>query len=266
LDGSHIIATLSDSSALAKVEGAFEMFLKAARAIDVPTTTAMDEIFLDYFARRPPFSKKKKAEFPDAVVIASLKAWCSKRKAKAYVVSGDVDMKACCSTLGPLLHAASIEEIISQATVSKELHGALQRTLFASETLSESLAEQVRELTVERGDLRLRRLSGTVHIVDDINVYSVSVLEREATTFTCEIEFEARLVLRLEVEHEERLDYTYEEYEPSRFDRTEKAIYRSFGAEIVVEFDPKKPDETELVSVCVFKENVELDVNDLIAR
>jgi hypothetical protein len=105
-----------------------------------------------------------------------------------------------------------------------------------------------------------------VQDVVDVNVYSVNVLEREETTFTCEIEFEAGLVLRLEVEQEEKFGYEYEDYEPSRLYRTTKSIHRNFGAEIVVRFDPQKPDATELESVHVFKDNVELDIDDLRGR
>jgi hypothetical protein len=80
LGNANITTTLSDPAAFTKLEAAFEDFLKATKAIDVPTAATVDEIFSDYFARRPPFSNKKKAEFPDAVVVASLRAWCTKGK------------------------------------------------------------------------------------------------------------------------------------------------------------------------------------------
>ena len=261
LGNDNTTATLSDPAALTKLEQAFEEFLKATRAINVGTVATVGEVFSDYFARRPPFSEKKKAEFPDAVVIASLRAWCAERNTKAYVVSGDQDMAACCS--GSLLHATSINDIISQATVSKEVHDALQQALSQSEELSESLSEQVRELTVVRGDLRMRRFSGTVHDVDDVNVHSVDALRREGLTFTCEIEFEAALTLRLEIEQEEQFGYRYDDYEPSRVYRTEKSVHRNFIAEIVLTFDPQKSDELELQEVYVAKEDVELDIGDL---
>ena len=266
LGNTDITMTLSDSGAFRKLDAAFEHFLKATKAIDVPTAATLDGIFSDYFARRPPFSDKKKAEFPDAVVIASLRAWCAKQNAKAYVVSGDPDLKECCSTSGPLLHSPSIEDIVSQATVSKELHDALERVLFESEELSESLADQLRELIVVRGDARLRRLSGIVRDVDDISVHYVNVLEREGMTFTCEIEFEARFVLRIELEEKEQFGYEYEDYEPARLSRTEKSIHRVFTAEVVVKFDSEKSDEAELESVYVFKENIELDIDDVMRR
>jgi hypothetical protein len=148
LDAAKVIDIVRDSGAMAKLEAGFENFLKATKAIEVPLAATMDGIFADYFSRRPPFSDGKKAEFPDAVVVASIRAWCTKRGTKAYVVSGDPDLKACCSESGPLLFAASIEDIISQATVSSELLNVLQAAISADEALIESLSDQLRELPV----------------------------------------------------------------------------------------------------------------------
>lgn len=263
--GINIVQTLNAAEAYNTLESRFSQFLKATKAIDVPITATLDAILSDYFSRRPPFSAKKKAEFPDAAVIASLQAWCTQRSAKLYVVSGDPDMKACCTLSGPLIHAASVEEIISQATVSKEVHDLLQEVLFQSETLSEWFAKQLRELMVVRGDMRLRRFSGAVYRADDVSVHSVNVLDREGLTFTCEIEFEARLAIRLEFEREE---LEYDEYWPvSTMVRKDKEVYRGFSAELVVKFDPENPHKTELESVHVFKDDaIELDIDDVMAR
>ena len=265
VQNSDIIATLSDAEAFTKLKQSFEPFLCATQAIDVPTAISLEDLFADYFALRPPFSNRKKSEFPDAVVIASLRAWCAKRNTNAYVVSGDPDLKHCCSASGPLLYAASIEEIISRATVSQELHDALQHALSENELLIEWLAEKVGRLTVVRGDLRLRHLSGVVNDVYDVNVYSLSVLERDGTRLTCEIEFEAGLDLRLSVQERERFGYEDDNYQPARSCRT-KSIYRVFSAEVVVKFDPQIPEEIELESVYVDKDSIELDTDDVMGR
>jgi hypothetical protein len=257
LGSSGVTAALNDPGAFKKLEEAFKAFLRATNAIDVPTAATIDEVLSDYFARRPPFSDKKKAEFPDAVVIASLRAWCANQNAKAYVVSGDPDLKACCSVSGPLLYASSIEDVISQATVSKELHEALAGTLFDSDLLREWLSEKLLDLTVVRGDSRLRRFSGAVRDVDGIDIDAVNVLEREGMHFECEIEFGAWLVLRLDFEQQE-----FEDYEPLRVQTPEKSVHRRFRAEVVVRFDPAKLDETELESVYLDAQDVELEVED----
>jgi hypothetical protein len=132
------------------VDAAFEKFLKDTRAINVPLSADLSALFSHYFARRPPFSAKKKSEFPDAVTIASLLAWCKEKRATAYVVSGDPDLKACCSPSGPLFHAASVTDIISQATVSGELHEALQKALIENERLTDALSSNAEIRTHRR--------------------------------------------------------------------------------------------------------------------
>lgn len=71
-------------------------------------------IFDQYFLQEPPFSKKskKKAEFPDAFVIESLKFWCNKYKQSLYVVSSDNDFAEACKTVPSLIHVKTIEEVI----------------------------------------------------------------------------------------------------------------------------------------------------------
>lgn len=56
-----------------------------------------------YFDRRPPFGAgKNKAEFPDALNIEALLAWCSANAAAMAVVSRDAGVRTCCSDSGPL--------------------------------------------------------------------------------------------------------------------------------------------------------------------
>ncbi len=264
LGADHVLTVLTDSGAITALENAFERFLKAMKAIDVPVTATIDALFSDYFARRPPFGDRKKAEFPDAVVVSSLRAWCKKRGAKAYVVSGDPDLKACCSISGPLLFAPSIEAIITQATVSKELLNDLEQAISENEPLRESLAEQLRGRGVEMSRWRgISLASGVVRKVDDINIHYLNVLDRQGTSFACEIEFEAGLTLELEVETEERFRSEYGYYEPPRVYSVERYCHRSFLAEVVVNFDPKAPDDVDVESVSVYKRNVEIDVDDL---
>lgn len=262
---SSVVGQLIDPDASRRLKQAFEQFLSATQAIDVPTACSLDQLFADYFTLKPPFTTRKKSEFPDAVVIASLRAWCAKTKAKAYVASNDRDLENCCSAAGPLIYATSIEDIISRATVSQELHDALQEALSDCEGLKDWLAEKLRKLAVERGDLRLRRFSGTVDDVYDINVCSLNVLEREGTRFTCEIEFEAGLDVSLSVEEKEWPGYEEYDYGHQRSRKT-KSLNRVFMAEVVVEFDPDKSEVSDLESVYVGEDSLELDVKDLLSR
>jgi hypothetical protein len=117
------------TTAVAALDAAFEKFLNDMKSINVPLSADLTTLLSNYFADVPPFSTKKKSEFPDAITIASLSAWCAQRRTTAYVVSGDPDLKACCSLSGPLFHADSVSAIISRATVSDELHKTLEKAL-----------------------------------------------------------------------------------------------------------------------------------------
>ncbi len=260
-----VVEKLMHPNASKKLKQAFQKFLSATHAIDVPSAISLDQLFADYFESKPPFSNRKKWEFPDAAVIASLRAWCAKTNGRAYVVSNDRDLEDCCSASGPLIHAPSIEDIISRATVSQELHDALQKALSECEGLNEWLSEKLHKLTISRGDLRLRRFSGTVNDVYDISVCSLNVLERNGTKFTCEIEFEAGLDLRLSLEEEEQLGYEDYDFGRQRSHRT-KSVCKVFSAEVVLDFDPQKSEVTDLESVYVENDSLELDINDVMSR
>lgn len=181
-----------------------------------------------------------------------------------YVVSADPDLKACCVRDGPLIWAESIGDLISKATVSKELHDALVTAITESETLGDMLSEQLKEFDVEvaryaRYD-SVTLVDGKVDEIDDISIHYVNVLEHADRQFTCEIEFEADLVMALNVETEGQ--YHYDDYEPPRHWSLGKTI-RRFPAEIVIDFDPSSPDEIAFVSVYVAGRSVELDSDEL---
>jgi hypothetical protein len=226
--GEALTTIAGTDTAIAALDAAFEKFLKDTKAINVPLSADLSALLGDYFARRPPFSAKKKSEFPDAVTIASLLAWCAKRRATAYVVSGDPDLKACCSASGPLFYAASVGDIISQATVFRELHEALEKALCENERLSDALADQIRKMELETvrcspsfrgGEIEV---SGKIDDVHNIRIHYVNVLDQENQTFTCEIEFEADLHLHLNVEVLSRY-HSYDDYAPDSY-TTSKSI------------------------------------------
>jgi hypothetical protein len=106
-------------------------------------------------------------------------------------------------------------------------------------------------------------LSVAVRSVDDVIVHHLNVLKRDGPNFTCEIEFEARLTLGLEVRTERRYRHDYDAYEPSRVYSIERYIGRVFVAEVVVNFNPKAQEDIALGSVSVAQETVEIDINDL---
>lgn len=269
-----IVEAASGDAAFAALESAFEKFLKDTRAIDVPITADLRGIFDDYFNHRPPFSEKKKSEFPDAVVISSLLAWCNSRKATAYIVSGDPDLKACCSEAGPLFYAESVGDIISQATVSKDLHTALEKALCDNERLGDLLTEQIKEMEIKgsrsivshRGNIA--NFSGKIYGIDDISIHYVNVLEQEDKTFTCEIELEALLCLDLDIETEgEYRGYGDEyDYDPPAHYNMSQSVWHIFSAEVIAVFDQNDSQAMEIESVYVHGNTVDIRPDQITDR
>jgi hypothetical protein len=261
--GASIAIERNQGVALKMLEATFDKFLQRANSINVPLTSDIKSLLDDYFDRRPPFSNKKKAEFPDAISIASVRLWCQQKKATAYIVSGDPDLRACCSETGPLFHVASIADLITQATVSQELHDALEKALGASEYLNEKLAEEIKEIEVEAGRTYLsprRRITAAkVHDVNSIKITSLNVLDQQEQVFTCEPEIEATVDLNVDVETEG--DY----FEPPHIFSTSLTSTQYFYPEVIVRFD-SKTGEIEFESVVLGSPTIEVDVEEISPR
>lgn len=69
--------------------------LKTAKVRRIPLQENLDlKAIIDaYFLKEPPFSQRKKSEFPDAIVLKSLDMWCKENKEKCIVLSNDNDMQ-----------------------------------------------------------------------------------------------------------------------------------------------------------------------------
>lgn len=266
LDASGLIEAVADESiALKKLEDAFDQFLQRTETILVPLIPDMASVLDDYFAQRPPFSAKKKHEFPDAISIASIRAWCQQNRSTAYVVSEDADLKACCSDVGPLFHVETIPQIISKATVSQALHDALLKALQASDELSDELADEIKNLDVEI-ERSFRRKADIVRAaienVHSINVLSVNVLEQDNGRFICELEIEAEVALEMDLElgFEDYGDPYYDR--PSRRQSISPTTIQYVYPEVIVRFEPAT-DTLDFESVSMAMQSIRVGYDDI---
>jgi hypothetical protein len=257
------------TAALTTLEAAFDAFLARTNAVNVPLISDVKSVLEDYFARRPPFSTKKKAEFPDAISIASIRSWCQQHNSTAYVVSDDPDLRGCCSEDGPLFHSESILEIISQATVSQEVHDALEKALGASEYLSDRLAEEIKHLDVEFSrygrDERGSIVAAQIDDVHSINVTSLNVVDEDGQTFTCEVEVEAEVALDVDIEVEGQYGYAEDNYEPSRRYSVSHTTIEYFYPEVVVRFEVSTGN-LEFESIWMAGQAVRISIDEVAER
>ncbi len=80
-----------------------------------------------YFTGKPPFSLKKKNEFPDAISLLSLSNWQEKTDENIYVVSGDGDYKAWCNGKSEYYYVETLNEFMdlynrAEEKLTEEIH------------------------------------------------------------------------------------------------------------------------------------------------
>ncbi|MED3997939.1 PIN domain-containing protein [Peribacillus frigoritolerans] len=73
-------------------------------------------IFKMYFKGIPPFSKKKRDEFPDAFSLVALENWFKRQDEKVCIVSYDEDLKNYCEESHTLIYEPSLESLFDSLT------------------------------------------------------------------------------------------------------------------------------------------------------
>lgn len=97
----------------------FRSFLEDCGVLIIDVSQVSINLILDkYFSKSPPFSEKKKHEFPDAIVLSALENWASANKEMIYLVSKDGDMVNSCLTSSNLVSINSIVKLLEKITIA----------------------------------------------------------------------------------------------------------------------------------------------------
>lgn len=172
----------------------FRKFLKKAKFTDIPIEADVDAVLEDYFAGAPPFGEgKKKSEFPDAFVVASLLAWLRPGRPKMYVVGKDPDMVKFCAGRDDLIKLDSVAELLSLALASSELLTRLDAHVRADKRMLEKLRQQLNAYRARRLDINVENVE-----FDDLEIDSVLLVDelQGGEEFVLEVE----VVSQVEVE------------------------------------------------------------------
>ncbi|WP_350253574.1 PIN domain-containing protein [Bacillus halotolerans] len=103
--------TINDAET--KILDNFKEFLIKYKVEEIPISDeCTNEIFQKYFNGQPPFSSKKKDEFPDAFALYSLSNWAKINNEIIYVVSDDKDLKAYCEDNEDMIYIKSLENAL----------------------------------------------------------------------------------------------------------------------------------------------------------
>ena len=108
----HVLDCISDS--LIKQ---FEQFLGDSNAAIIPIEDISPTLIFDkYIKAEPPFSKKKKDEFPDAFSLLAIQKWAEKKDESISIISNDQDLKRFCENIENLSYEPSLESFFNSLT------------------------------------------------------------------------------------------------------------------------------------------------------
>ncbi|EIL85356.1 PIN domain-containing protein [Bacillus altitudinis] len=134
--------------------------------------TYVNQIFESYFEGMPPFSSKKKDEFPDAFAIYSLLEWAENKEQVLYVVSGDNDFKDFCYDKQNLHHIESLEKVLDYINQQDEVKYQLAQKL-CEEQIDEFL-EAIND-TIGKEDFEFKIGVYEVYDVEDVEIKEFTI-------------------------------------------------------------------------------------------
>lgn len=112
----------------------------------------IQEIIKRYFSRIPPFSEKKKEEFPDALALQSLENWAANENKKVLVISGDKDWQAYCQDNVNLICVKTIEDALSSLYKSQDFVLQRLKDIFSDKEKYEGIMQNIDETIMNSSD------------------------------------------------------------------------------------------------------------------
>lgn len=131
--------------------GQLREYMEAAKitVLDVPTSV-LPPVLDAYFGRQPPFgSTKNKAEFPDALVLETLRGWCAQNESDLAIVSRDKGVKEACEKDEALHPFDDLPEYLNALFASEEALSAFVREMI--QAAHRSIFEKAKEEFPDRG-------------------------------------------------------------------------------------------------------------------
>lgn len=180
----------------------------------------LQSIVNNYFEKNPPFSDKKKSEFPDAIVLKSLELWCEENNQKCIILSKDNDFiryKSDC-----LIHKDMdefIKEIVADETEIGLLRIELMKRLGVS-NVDEKIVDQISDY-YDNESLYCNLLN-----IDDIYDYIINNISLEYRD-NCTLigHYDGLYIFRFIVSVTAKVSVNYPDYDTGIYDNEDHRWY-----------------------------------------
>lgn len=207
----------------------FKQFLKE---VDVKIISVEDVsptlIFEKYFKVNPPFSGKKKDEFPDAFSLIALQNIFEEKGQKVHIVSNDRDLKYFCENKELFLYEPSLESFFS--SLNDHYHQKyFDYVVFVYDNNIDEMSEQIEE-QINKSEFTLSNEDG------DINKIYIDSIELDEDPYIIEIEIEEGItIMATNVTISLTANVSYIDYASSPYDKEERKylFYQYEETEIV---------------------------------
>jgi hypothetical protein len=194
---------LDADSVIGEIIAELEHYFSAAGAEFVDLDRAsVSQVVQNYLEGAPPFGGgEKRAEFPDALVLSALEAWCDEYGREVYVVSRDEKLKEACDKSSALYPLADVSDFLN--LISKHEGLASERILKAFRLYAHAIETEVR---AKFGDIDMYLTgyySGDANLdsIDDVSIGEPDVIDIGETESTLEAECE--ISFRVEISYED---------------------------------------------------------------
>ena len=268
--GKTIIKELHELKATLK-EYILKMFskeLKDARVLKIKTPKDIDvlKIIDNYKRLEPPFSEKKRDEFPDAFVLETLEYWCEKNKEDCLLLSVDGDFKHYESER---LTYKDYEVLVQELVDEKEM----LFTKMASEVLEDSLfVSQIRDWIIDQFDCEIY-FSAALQI-EDINDYRIKDVELYAEKEDMDLigmyddvfvfEVWPRITTKIEVDHPD-YDTAYYDNEDQKYYFIDENVKSTLTSEIDIPVEVSIDEKGNFVEVVSINKRKKLGSQDIVS-
>lgn len=256
----------------AQIAQDLDTFILESRIQVIPYETAdLNEVVSNYFTQAKPFGPgKKKHEFPDAIVVSSLKHWCSRSGEKMYLISGDNDMKGL--GINSLLSIDSLKDMLNLINKQNSADELARMHLIdrAFEQFKETIIKEIEQKFEEK---LIDELGFDISLddveVEEITLFPYSVVEDRVVEGQTTIQLDYDVHFSATVIYQ---DYSFgfydredDKYFGARTSRKKIAIGSTQTAEIAIEdlfSDQDNPDELVDVSITCTYTSIP-DANDI---